>query len=257
MKHYLYFDYGYHSTDQRKIELIKSKKFDGVFLFWREELDDIVKAIRQASLTIETIHLPFENCNDLWLEAPTSNYWDLINRGIEDAHWLNIPTVVFHISSTANPPAINELGLERFAKLLNKCEQYQINLALENLRRLDYLDFLFEKFSSPFLKFCFDSGHANAFTKNIENFSWEKYQKRLICLHLHDNNGLRDQHLPPFLGNINWQLLVDNLSKAQYQGPLTAEIVERSYLNMDEETFVTCIKDALIRLESMWPNNEN
>ncbi|MDD3107005.1 MAG: sugar phosphate isomerase/epimerase [Bacilli bacterium] len=257
MKHHIYFDYGYESSDQTKINLIKNNHFDGVFLFWREQLDEVVGQIRLASLTIETMHLPFENCNDLWLDAMTSNYWDLIIRGVKDAHRLGIPTVIFHVSSTANPPKMNEIGLQRFAQLLKMCEEYHINLALENLRRLDYIDFLFEKYPSTYLKFCFDSGHANAFTNNIAAFPWHKYQDKLYCLHLHDNNGLRDQHLPPFDGNINWKMLMHDLKKCSYQGPLTAEVVHRSYQNMTEEEYVTLVKRSLVKLESLWSQDEN
>lgn len=257
MKHHLYFDYGYESNDQRKIELIKKNHFDGVFLYWREQLDQVVEDIRKAGLTIETMHLPFDDCNDLWLEEMTSPYLEVIYRGIEDAHRLNIPTVIFHISSTANPPAVSEVGLARFKAILSKCEEYQINLALENLRRLDYLDFIFDRCSSPFLKFCFDSGHANAFTNNIDAFPWEKYQKHLICLHLHDNNGLRDQHLPPFKGNINWELLMKNLHNCHYQGPLTVEGVFRPYLNLNEEDYLEQLKKSLVQLESLWPDEKS
>ncbi|HOH18725.1 MAG TPA: TIM barrel protein, partial [Bacilli bacterium] len=195
--------------------------------------------------------------NDLWLTKMTSSYWDLVHRGVEDAHRLDIPTVIFHVSSTSTPPEISDIGLKRFSELLKKCEVYRINLALENLRRLDYLDALFAKFSSPYLKFCFDSGHANAFTKNIEQFPWEKYQSYLHCLHLHDNNGLRDQHLPPFLGTINWTLLISNLKRCQYQGPLTVESVKHPSLDLTEEAFLEQIKKAHVQMENLWLGNEN
>jgi sugar phosphate isomerase/epimerase len=257
MKHQIYFDYGYDSTDQKKIELIKYNHFDGVFLFWREELDEVVKQIREASLSIETLHLPFDNCNDLWCETMASSYWEVINRAVDDAYRLKIPTVIFHISSTANPPAINETGLKRFSELLLKCEKYQINLALENLRRLDYLDYIFSSLKSPYLKFCFDSGHANAFTCNIETFPWEGYSDKLICLHLHDNNGLRDQHLLPFSGTINWEHLIKKLSFYHYNGPLTAEVVHRPYQDLTEDKYVALVKATLEQIESMWPKDEN
>lgn len=255
MKKIIYYDYGFASDDQEKIRLIKKYGFDGVFLFWRENLDETVSALREAGLWIETIHLPFEHCNDLWLEGEsTSEYLSKIKTAIEDAHRFAVPTVIFHVSSSVNPPAFNETGLNRFKAILSICERYSLNLALENLRSLNYMDYLYENCAPEHLKFCFDSGHANAFTHNIEDFPWESYQDRMICLHLHDNNGLRDQHLVPMTGTINWVNLIKNLKASGYAGPLTSEAIVKKDSPISEEDFVKSVRQALDEIESRWQN---
>ncbi len=257
MKKIIYYDYGFASDDQEKIRLIKKYGFDGVFLFWRENLDETVSALREAGLWIETIHLPFEHCNDLWLEGESSSeYLFKIKTALEDAIRFKAPAVIFHVSSSVNPPAFNASGLNRFKEILSLCEQHSLNLALENLRSLNYLDFLYENCPSDHLKFCFDSGHANAFTHNIEDFPWEPYQNRMTCLHLHDNNGLRDQHLVPMTGTINWANLVKNLKASGYQGPLASEAVAKKDSPISEEDFVKSVRQALDEIESLW-RNEN
>lgn len=252
MKHILYFDYGYQSNDLEKIKLIRQVGFDGVFLFWDENLGDLVDNLFKAKLIIETLHLPFDNCNELWVPGDAGEaYVDLMKKGILDAKRYRIPTVIFHVSSKLNPPAYNDLGLERFKSILAVAEACQVNIALENLRKLDYLDFLYENIDSNYLKFCFDSGHANAFTKNIDNFPWEKYQDKLICVHLHDNDGLDDLHDLPFEGNINWKKLMKKFKQINYQGPLTTEVVVKDN-NIDELTKLKKIKSSLELLGKLY-----
>ena len=250
MDHYIYLYYGFSSSIDKKIELIVKNHFKGVFLFWDENFFSNVKKVREAALDIETVHLPFEQCNELWITGSKGEeYIQKTITAIKEAATLKIPTVIFHISSGENPPSYNQLGIDRLAKILKVCEQYQINIALENLRRLEYLDYIYSLLHSKYLKFCFDSGHANAFTRNIENFPWVKYRNKLICVHLHDNNGLYDQHLIPFTGNIDWKLLAKSLKEIGYSGPLTSEAVCFNCSLEKEEGFVREIKAALEKID--------
>lgn len=249
MKHYLYFDYGFSSNSDRRIELIKKAGFAGVFLFYKTELEEDIKKIKNANLDIETIHLPFKSCNSLWLDNEEGeNYINETIEGIFMASRNNIPTVVFHVSSKDNPPAFNEIGLNRIKKVIEICEKEKINFALENLRRLDYIDYLFANIKSDYLKFCFDSGHANAFTKNIASFPFNKYQDKLICVHLHDNFGDHDSHLIPGMGIIDFEKLARKLVKINYMGPLTSEAIIKDE-TLDEFDSLVKIKKSLELIE--------
>lgn len=247
MKHYLCLDYGYNSSYLDKIKLIQKNNFDGVFLLWNENFEETVKLSKDANLDIETIHLPARECNNIWLEND-EGYTDIIIQGVRDAAKHGIKTVIFHVSSKDNPPAYNQIGIDRLKSILKVCEEGKVNFALENLRRLDYLDYVYQNLNSQYLKFCYDSGHANAFTKNIENFPWEKYQDKLCCIHLHDNDGLGDKHQIPFSGNINWEKLMKKLKEINYEGPLTCEAVIKNP-EISEEEYVYNIKQALEKLE--------
>ena len=250
MQHFICWDFDFISSISEKINLIKKNNFDGVFIFYKDNLNDDISALKAADLEIETMHLPYENCNCLWADDNSGEeYVQSILKGIEKARDYQIKTVVFHVSSSNEPPLMSEVGLNRMKRIINACEKYKINLALENLRRLDYLDYVFQNFKSEYLKFCFDSGHANAFTKNIDDFPWEKYQDKLVCLHLHDNNGCEDSHQIPLIGTINWQLLMTNLKKINYKGPLTSEACN-FYEQFTPEDFVKKVKEALKILES-------
>lgn len=259
MGKYIYYNYGYSKNNNKKIKYIKQSGFDGVFLFcnwWTNKR--LVNKIRRNGLKIETLHLPYRHmCNDLWIEGKRGEkYKNTIIKGIKKASKLDIKTVIMHISSTDNPPAFNILGINRINEILKYCEKYEIYIAFENLRRLDYLDYVFENCESKYLKFCFDSGHANAFTKNIESFPWDKYKDKLHCLHLHDNNGDFDEHLIPFSGNIDWKKLMDTFNKIKYKGNLTLEVIQMFHRDKikKETEFLKKAYNAASKLEELRRN---
>lgn len=84
------------------------------------------------------------------------------------------------------------IGLNRMKELVKLAEQEKVIIALENVENPIILDYVFENIQSDYLKFCFDSGHEN-FSK-IQRGVLEKYLDKLICFHLHDNDGKSDQH---------------------------------------------------------------
>ncbi len=224
--HNTYFNYTKNLSASKKAYLIKEAGFSGVFLYYSKDIDEEAKIVREHGLDIEAIHLDVLNCNHLWLDTlDGEEYINITKAGIKAASRNNIKTVVFHISSKDNPPKYNELGLNRLRDILDLCEELDVNFALENLRRLDYLDYIFDNLNSNKLKFCFDSGHANAYTKNIENFEFEKYSDKLICVHFSDNFGNHDSHLIPLTGNIDWKKLAKNLKSIKFNGPLTSEAI--------------------------------
>ena len=70
---------------------------------------------------------------------------------------------------------------------------------------------------------CFDSGHAmisggdvRAMVRTLGN--------RIGVLHLHDNDGTRDDHLPPYLGKLDFDELMRALKEVGYAGNLNFEI---------------------------------
>lgn len=258
MKHNIYFEYQISSPYDRRLELIKSAGFDGIFLKIDENdnNEEIINAARKLGLDIEAFHLSADNCNSLWEETIKGEiYTETIINGIKSASRYQIPIVVMHISSGNYPPAINPIGLVRIKRILEVANRYQVNLALENLRRLDYLDYILDNVNDPYLRFCFDSGHANAFTKNIDSFDFKKYEELLICIHLSDNDGSYDEHQLPFQGNINWPKLMKNLQQANFGGPLTLEAINKDH-QITEEEYLKQSKEVLKRLTKLYQEED-
>lgn len=118
----------------------------------------------------------------------------------------------------------SQIGLERLARVLKLCNKLNVPLALENLERNeDLLDFVFANIQDKQLKFCYDSGHNNVFSKGVNFF--EKYGDKLIALHLHDNMGEVDEHTLNKYGNIDWGNIASNLASANPAINLDYEIL--------------------------------
>jgi len=80
-----------------------------------------------------------------------------------------------------------------------------------------------------------DLGHANLFGKSIEEFI-RKFHTKIRHVHLHDNDGRKDLHLPMGVGNINWEKILKTL-KRNYDGTITLEVFskDRDYVVLSKE----------------------
>lgn len=72
------------------------------------------------------------------------------------------------------------------------------------------------------LFFHLDTGHAFLHGKRIEDFI-KKFHKKLVHVHLHDNDGKDDLHLPMGTGVIDWTNVIKIL-KQYYDGTITLEV---------------------------------
>jgi sugar phosphate isomerase/epimerase len=97
-------------------------------------------------------------------------------------------------------------SVEMWSPLVKEAGRFGVTLALENVfeQRPDSIKKLLVKINSPHLGFCFDTGHWLVFSKS----DWQEWLKalgdRLVEVHLHDNNGEADQHLPPGDGKFDF-----------------------------------------------------
>lgn len=120
---------------------------------------------------------------------------------------------------------------EVLGPLCEKAETRRITLALEHspfpqCRQIDILERLFEEL--PTLRFHLDSGHAQL---EPVGDRWSEYLDRLgrylVHVHLSENDGAHDQHLPPdgVPGqSLNWPVRLSQLKALPYDGTITLEV---------------------------------
>lgn len=252
MKKNIYLNYGPKSDLDHRLRLIKDAGFDGVFLWYDESIiADLVAKVRALNLDIETFHLPYENCNHLWLDDELGEgYYHNIINGVIAAAKYQVKTVIMHNMSGHNPPPYNEIGLNRIKKILDVCQQYDINLAIENVRDIKYTNYIFDNIKHSYLKMCLDFGHTHAFKYALRDVDFEKYGHLIVCIHISDNNGDGDEHLVPFVGNIDYQAILAKLKHINYQGPLTSEAHWQNL--MPEAEFIALVYKALVKLEKIY-----
>ena len=70
---------------------------------------------------------------------------------------------------------------------------------------------------------CLDSGHAFITKQNVEEMV-TTLGKRILVLHLHDNTGEWDDHLPPYFGKMPTDQMISALKKVGYSGNLNFEV---------------------------------
>jgi len=92
-----------------------------------------------------------------------------------------------------------------FGEALEDAERNGVDLFLENVfdESPDHLLRLKNALGSKRLGFCFDAGHATLFSDHPVHKWLEAFGTDLRELHLHDNRGRRDEHLPVGEGTIN------------------------------------------------------
>jgi sugar phosphate isomerase/epimerase len=230
--------FGYILPMEEKLKLIKNAGFDSVMLWWGDEFKEIdgdknthIELVNKHNLFVENIHTPFDGINAIWEKGGKGDEFNnMLLTSIHDCALYHIPTIVVHISQGFNPPPVNKIGIDRIIKLVETAEKYNINLALENIERSDYLEEIYSDIKSDRLGFCYDSGHANCFSEGSDLL--DKFGSKLMALHLHDNDGVCDLHNLPGDGNIDWKTIMSKIKGNNYHGALSLE-ANRPYPPID------------------------
>ncbi len=247
--------FGYELPMKERCALIKQAGFDGLTLWWSDDLGDSEyrsnpELARNAGLYVENIHTPYEDINNLWLDnLAGESLTDLYLSLVDDCAEYDIPTMVCHLSYKNSPPPFNELGLNRVKRIIDRAETRGVNVAFENLRRLDYLEYVLSHVNSPRAGFCYDSGHHNSFTPNEDLLP--KYGSRLFALHLHDNDGTDDQHLLPFDGTLDWAVAMRGIEQAGYTGAVALEVMNKGHEALSPDEFLHLAYERAKKLEAL------
>jgi sugar phosphate isomerase/epimerase len=118
-----------------------------------------------------------------------------------------------------------EASLKTWTELIALAKDNNTIIALENIyeKKPDILRRLFEALSSDSICFCFDTGHFNVFSYTPLNIWLKELGKYLGHLHLHDNRGQADEHLPVGCGTFPFVELFENLKKMKAKPTITLE----------------------------------
>ncbi len=118
-----------------------------------------------------------------------------------------------------------ENSIETWRHFLRLAEERETVITLENVYETspDQLSGLFAAFSSPRLRFCFDTGHCHAFSRTPLEGWLEKLAPYLGQLHIHDNRGTGDDHLPIGEGTFPFRALFVLLGKLRLAPLVTLE----------------------------------
>ena len=114
---------------------------------------------------------------------------------------------------------------DTFTPLLALAEQFDCRLALENIYEDTpaTLTALVDRLDSPWFGHCFDIGHWRLFGSTTQSEWLAAIAPRLLHLHLHDNRGQTDDHLPVGEGIIDYAPLMKRLAGMAAPPSITLE----------------------------------
>jgi sugar phosphate isomerase/epimerase len=209
-----------------RFRLFREAGFGAVLLWWgdgeAESREQRVRLAEKYGLAVENVHASTDRLNELWADGPEGDRTIARIFGeIEDCARLGIATIVLHLTNGINPPPVSNTGAVRIESLVERAKARRVRLAFENVRLPEHTCFALDRFQSPYVGLCYDSGHEHRWTPEIDWLSW--YGGRTFALHLHDNAGDRDAHLTPYLGSIDWDQKITAIAKSCYRGAPTLE----------------------------------
>ena len=213
-------------TEQAK--MIKEHGFDATFIgLEAENLGEIVDALHQYDIEIESCHAPFDGINNMWLAGEAGDrMYERLTNSIDACAKYNIPVVVVHLSSGMTPPRMNDIGFERYDRLMQYAREKGVIVAYENIRKLDNVAYMMENY--PDAGFCWDVGHEACYMNGMEFMPL--FGKRMVAIHFHDNTGIydEDKHWLPYDGVIDMDRAARHFAKSGYQKSLMLEVHQRS-----------------------------
>lgn len=156
---------------------------------------------------------------------------------LEDCARFDIPTMVLHTINgfdAATPAVPTQVGLDAYARVVEKANRLGVKLAFENTEREEFLAAVMEHFKNePCISFCYDSGHEHCY-RNSDMLSL--YGDKLCHTHLDDNFGqttdvvtwFDDSHLPPLDGTVDWRRVMNKLSELGFNDVLSFEMTMKN-----------------------------
>ena len=201
-------------------------------------------AMEDRGITMSQMHGPFP----VYCPGNAEATDVLINATIKSimlCEFFGCPYLVVHPVKADNLKLEWEINHEIYMRLLPAAQKYGVGICLENMfadhaghviesvcsdfeRAAGYIDALNDEAGEKVFSFCFDVGHANLLGKDLRG-SINILGDRLTVLHIHDNNGIGDNHLQPYSNKrgrywlTDWEGFLAGLKDINYGGVLSFE----------------------------------
>lgn len=203
----------------------------------KKDVKYLADLLHQNELEI-TFHGPFMDLSpggvDRKVKEVTLNRFTKV---MELARYFQPKTIVFHPGYEkwkfdGNVKLWLKSSLQTWKPLVEKAEKIGSVLAIENVfeETPDSIQNLLEEIDSPYLRFCFDTGHHHVFSKTSLPTWLEALGRYLIEVHLHDNHKEMDEHLPVGEGGFDFDGFFNLLSQFKLSPIYTIEPHEEAHL---------------------------
>ncbi|RLE54884.1 MAG: hypothetical protein DRJ40_09915 [Thermoprotei archaeon] len=207
----------------------------------KELQKSIVEVLETTQLKVLQVHAPYGKVNyymvadDVGLRKYATT---LMEMWIEFCREVDCRTLVTHTGWA--PPRVTvpyhkhieimlRKNIEFYRELSKVAKDKGVEIAIENrLERVfgitpKDIAAIVSEVGSEVLGLCLDVGHAHINKLPIPEIL-QRYGSILKATHIHDNNGEVDQHLPPYMGSIDWKTIIKAFKNINYSRPLIFEV---------------------------------
>jgi sugar phosphate isomerase/epimerase len=213
---------------------ISAAGFEGVEIFCsrshfdyatKTEVREMAMALSDHRLSLSSLHAPTSRDLSATREGgqPLSicevervrriEAMDELKRAIDVADELPFARMIFHMggSRETSDPRKRDAAFSSLEHLILHARHAGVTICVENttseMGDPTYLRNFVEETRLTGLRFNFDIGHAHLAdgpeAERIEK-SFAPLRELVAGVHLHDNHGEKDEHLPPYDGSIDW-----------------------------------------------------
>ena len=206
------------------------------FIYSQYEIDQIKKWLNKYNLTLCDLHAS-DGKEKKWnsnKEYERLAGVELVKNRIDMTAQLGSDVIIMHADEYSNPLKKSLDELENYA------EKHNVRIAVEN-GKFSILEKILSDYSPEYIGLCYDCGHGNMI-KNHEGINnldkLDTLKDRLISIHLHDNDGIKDQHKPLFSGTIDWNKLAKIIASSSYNKCVSMELSIKNSGITDENIFL-------------------
>jgi len=274
-----------HKLTPELLSQVAGAGFQGVEIFCaRSHFDYTVKQeIRATASTLEahrmqlvSLHAPNRRDLSAMRESGTPlsicevervrrvEAMDEIKRVIDVADDLPYPRLILHMGGSRETadPRKRDAAFSSLEHLILHARHAGVTVCVENTQSEmgspDYLRAFVDETRLTGLRFNFDIGHAHLAEfpeKERLEKSLSPLRELVSSVHLHDNHGEKDEHLPPYDGSIHWPEAIKLLKSAAQNGglPLILELKQKG--GHDAATVseqLSSARKSLDRFEKAW-----
>jgi sugar phosphate isomerase/epimerase len=241
----------------------------------KQEIRAMASALEAHRLQLVSLHAPTSRDLSAMRESGTPlsicevervrriEAMDELKRVIDVADDLPYARLILHMGGSRETadPRKRDAAFSSLEHLVLHARHAGVTICVENtlseMGSPDYLRTFVDETRLTGLRFNFDIGHAHLAEfpeeERLEK-SFAPMKELVSSVHLHDNHGEKDEHLPPYDGSIQWPGAIKLLkSAAQDSLPLVLELKEKTgpeAPTMNEQ--LVAARKSLDKFEKAW-----
>ena len=224
------------------------------FLYAHPEIDQIEMWLRKFGLKLCDLHAS-SGVEKNWgstLEYERLAGVDMIQNRIDMTSRLGGDVIIMHLGDEPKDEKEQEEFWTRMLKSLDCLEacarSWGVRIAIEN-GQFPAIRKVLDRYSPEYVGLCYDCGHGNLIPDGLDQL--DALKDRLISVHLHDNNGIADQHKLLFSGTVDWPRLARIIARSAYTKCVSMESNMRGFGYKDEPAFLAEAFETGNRFQAM------